>query len=258
MQDQTKARISTFLGIGQALPGRPTPTQGNEHSLPLLDSDSGNEQFNCNYISILPLSQRMGDKQASKNSSANELGARYFGETDHAHIGVVQTDSTNLLGRVQTAPLSSPGTVMELQGMNLGNTTIKTDLGTAHGFSTFNQTAHAAPTDPKNPGTATNGISVVASCSRPVGISIDKADPGTGTGHLGIQSDLTCASLHMNSFYPNFDPEAIRQHGLRIKQFWPSPSPQAWEVFPEFCKLYSDIKTYARPNAIGARIKRTL
>lgn len=57
-----------------------------------------------------------------------------------------------------------------------------------------------------------------------------------------------------HSFYPKFDPEAVNAHSQRIRTFWPNPSSQAKRDFPDFCKLYSDVKKWSCPNAIGARI----
>lgn len=55
-------------------------------------------------------------------------------------------------------------------------------------------------------------------------------------------------------FYPNFDTQELARHAQRITSFWPDPTEKAKAAFPQFCELYSKIKSFSTPNAVGARI----
>lgn len=57
-----------------------------------------------------------------------------------------------------------------------------------------------------------------------------------------------------DQFYPAFDQQAISEHALRIERFWPDTTAHARAAFPAFCELYDTIKSFNRPNAVGARI----
>lgn len=58
----------------------------------------------------------------------------------------------------------------------------------------------------------------------------------------------------IDNFYPKLSREAVEEHSDRIHRLWPHPTEEAFKQFPEFCRVYSKIKSYNLPNALGARI----
>lgn len=55
-------------------------------------------------------------------------------------------------------------------------------------------------------------------------------------------------------FTPQLDPEAVAEHSGRVQEFWPHTTQEANTQFPDFCKLYQQVKSYNLPNALGAKI----
>lgn len=99
-----------------------------------------------------------------------------------------------------------------------------------------------------------------------VHIEISDNDNGTSTQRInpGDKSDYTpdtkatrnninTAALE-DPFFPALTPELVAEHSHRIASFWPHPTIQAMEEFPDFCKIYSIIKSFNLPNVLGARI----
>lgn len=62
-------------------------------------------------------------------------------------------------------------------------------------------------------------------------------------------------SHHSSDRYsPKFDPVALATHSSLVAAIWPTPTPAATSQFPEFCHVYSTIKHFNLPNAVGARV----
>lgn len=55
---------------------------------------------------------------------------------------------------------------------------------------------------------------------------------------------------------PSVDQQILESQSRIFRELWPDPTPEAIDSHPEFCELYSDIKSFYLPNFLGAR--RTL
>lgn len=53
---------------------------------------------------------------------------------------------------------------------------------------------------------------------------------------------------------PKVDMRIVEAQKKIYETAWPNPSPQAWETFPDFCELYTYIKSFNLPNFLGAKI----
>lgn len=256
MQDQATPCSLTFLGAGQALPGRDVWTNGigNDNLSPNLDSDMPNEHLNAKNP-VYSLSQRKGNKTVSKNSSANNPSPQvkdivYFGEA---------VDSKS---RVLVTQTPSPRTVDGAEELLSAGSNNRTDPGIPSiKHSTVMDGSSNIIIPSPNPGTTNSRTQTAAPtssrtlvCGQWNDVASDIVDSGNNTGGAGTGAPLTSAIEQYPSFYPVFDPEAVRQHSERIKDFWSTPSEQAVRAFPDFCKLYSDVKSFLCPNAIRARI----
>lgn len=164
------------------------------------------------------------------------------------HPGAIGLPNRTDPGITEKLTLSSKGCAKDLHVSHTAHTLLTVNPGTAH--------SRTAGTPPRQGIVAQLPSGVAGNAS-----SNAKADPGNPAGCK--VPPLTCAphrhiwSSHRNRddpFFPEFDCEAIRQHSLRIQNFWPDPSDHAIKAFPDFCKIYSDIKSWACPNALGARI----
>lgn len=84
----------------------------------------------------------------------------------------------------------------------------------------------------------------------------------SGPDAVGPQHGITLSSSpqvfhHLGTtclYTPALHPAAVEEHAQRIAKFWPHTTDEAHEQFPEFCKLYQQIKSFNRPNALGARL----
>lgn len=67
---------------------------------------------------------------------------------------------------------------------------------------------------------------------------------------LGLRSS---SEQHPNSM-ENFQADVLAKQKGRILSTWPATTPQARQIYPEFCALYECIREYGLPNFLGARI----
>lgn len=265
-------------------------THGNElsyyvdYSLPVTESNE----------LVQPLAQREGCNQTkalSKQTISNYQGSSYVSETGHAPLhtaGIGDSTQNSTSGAPHNT--SSPRTVTELKdsyqccprdGLNTGDRYTNTSKRHSSVLTTYseNKTDHGnvSPTHQsstevffhtaltKNPGTVNDRtVNEVPPKDGTASISMTShtiADPGAKASSENISTpDCQFKNVLINpsvphcSIRPSFDPVAIKEHGDRIKSFWPTPSDHAKRVFPDFCKLYCDIKDWCCPNALGARI----
>lgn len=63
------------------------------------------------------------------------------------------------------------------------------------------------------------------------------------------------ADAHVLLCYtPEVDQSVIDSQSQLIKDMWPVPSDSAWKEAPQFCALYTTIKSYNLPNFLGAKV----
>lgn len=64
------------------------------------------------------------------------------------------------------------------------------------------------------------------------------------------------SACHVDIPTPKVDQAIVDAQVKIYKETWPHPTPQAWQLFPDFCTLYEEVKSYNLPNFLGA--KKTL
>lgn len=102
--------------------------------------------------------------------------------------------------------------------------------------------------DPQEPGNMRSSCTSDNSPDQSLN-KIDEVDiPPLGEVLQGHQNHREC------HFLPSFEEKALQEHAHRIKTFWPEPTKHAKVMFPQFCDLYDRVKSFAAPNAVGARI----
>lgn len=130
---------------------------------------------------------------------------------------------------------------------NLNPGVVSPDDHTALGINKTHQGVTPNPETVNNSGNRPTSISEATTTSV-------RTDSGV-SGQLN-PSEESCLQIGVSvqSFAPVFDQKELDEHAERIKSFWPDPTDSARALFPAFCELYSSIKSFYRPNAVGAQI----
>lgn len=142
-----------------------------------------------------------------------------------------------------TGHFSSPGAVTDaLDNSQLKGRDPKTNSGTSKASVTHHKTPSNRDNHHTNNSHKDQNMEGTIPCR-------------TDDANIITQIHPSCPPRHSDDpFYPNFDPVAVEEHSQRIASYWPHPTAQAMEEFPDFCKIYSVIKSFNLPNVLGARL----
>lgn len=91
-----------------------------------------------------------------------------------------------------------------------------------------------------------------------------KPYPTEGTRMVSLEGDLIHYSTHrapsqniaappIHVPLPRFDRQMVEAQRRIYETVWPHLAPKAWELFPAFCALYTQVKSFNLPNCLGAR-----
>lgn len=82
----------------------------------------------------------------------------------------------------------------------------------------------------------------------------DRAPALTHGRGAPVSTNIEQQVSEVNDLFDKYDPNVIRRQKDIIESSWPETTEKAKQEFPEFCKIYDDIKAYSLPNFLGAKI----
>lgn len=273
MQNQAKARSGAFLVSGQGLPGRQSNgiTIGNK--IWTCEMNSGQNNSSTQRRAGHHVIYGHDISEAKENQSKTTVRFSNFSEGGRDTVG---PQGTLLRGQPLYYPTDNtknPGTVIPRPllvhlsddcDVNKGVPTRADEIRTDSGGRVSGSLSPGKDTLSNRPGNISQPSSGHGSPETVTNPAIStttdwkdlqaKTDSGAGEHTTTREPSAPLQSVSQKKFYPVFDHDAILEHSERIKTFWPDPSDHAKALFPAFCELYNKIKSFNRPNAIGARI----
>lgn len=166
--------------------------------------------------------------------------------------GSNRTDSGNhelgkITGKTSCEAQAAPGTKPTTAGPEISTGLLNTAVKTT--------SSYPSPTSPVGSGhqlqATTNGQATGTSNQH----STICVGSSTASSRTHNESAVCTNGTNNTAAYaPNLDPHALITHSSLVASIWPSTTPLANEQFPEFCDLYSTIKSFNLPNAVGAKI----